>query len=173
MNIDIIRDALIKEKDLTGEFPKLVVIDYLENIITDLSSDPTIGKGFIARSLKDIANEFGICVLLLVQPAKVSGGPAEELNSYYSIKGSSVVAECAAQVITMHRPGFNPKDSSNDDFLTLTVVKNRMGSLGTFDYHWTGLTGNIRELTHEEMMELKTLREQNVAEKKGLTEDAW
>lgn len=158
MNVDIIREALIKEKEISGEFPKLVVIDYLENVMTTLSSDPTISKGFVARVLKDMANEFSICILLLVQPAKVSGGPSEELNSYYGIKGSSLVAEASAQVITMHRPGFNPKDSQDDNFLNLTVVKNRMGQLGSFDYHWTGLTGSIRELLPEEKKELEALR---------------
>lgn len=167
MNVDIIREALLKEKELTGEFPKLVVIDYLENVLCDMSSDPTIAKGFVARALKDMANEFGICILLLVQPAKVTGGPSEELNSYYNIKGSGLVAEAASQVITMHRPGFSPKNPEDDNYLTLTVVKNRMGQLGTFDYHWTGITGMIRELTSEEQNHLEAVRKANAAEKAG------
>lgn len=167
MNVDIIKDAILKEKELTGEFPKLVVIDYLENVLCDMSSDPTIAKGFVARALKDLANEFAICILLLVQPAKVTGGPSEELNSYYNIKGSGLVAEAASQVITMHRPGFSPKNPEDDNYLTLTVVKNRMGQLGTFDYHWTGVTGAIRELTSEEMNHLEAVRKANAAEKAG------
>lgn len=170
MNVDIIREALLKEKELTGEFPKLIVVDYLENVLTDLSNDPTIAKGFVARSLKDIANEFAICVILLTQPAKVTGGPAEELNSYFNIKGSGLVAEASAQVITMHRPGFDPKNPSDDNFITLTVVKNRMGTLGTFDYHWEGVRGTIRELTSEEAQTLKVVRDQNFAKKKGMSD---
>lgn len=168
MNVDIIRDALIKEKENVGEFPKLVVVDYLENVLTDLSNDPTISKGFVARSLKDIANEFAICIILLTQPAKVTGGPAEELNSYFQIKGSGLVAEASAQVITMHRPGFDPKNPADDNFITLTVVKNRMGTLGTFDYHWEGVRGTIRELLTEEKQTLKIVREQNFTKKKGM-----
>ena len=168
MNVDIIRDAILKEKQLTGEFPKLVVIDYLENIMCDMSNDPTISKGFIARALKDIANEFAICILLLVQPAKVSGGPSQELNSYYGIKGSSVVAEAASQVFTMHRPGFSPKNPEDDNYLTITVVKNRMGQLGTFDFHWTGITGAIRELSSEEVGHLAQVRKANSEEKEDL-----
>ncbi len=168
MNVKIIRGAIEKEKELTGAYPKLVVVDYLENVMTDLSNDPTISKGFVARELKDIANEFAICIILLTQPAKVSGGPAEELNSYFCIKGSGLVAEASAQVITMHRPGFDPKNPDDDNFITLTVVKNRMGTLGTFDYHWTGVTGAIRELTSEETQTLKVLRQQNRAAKEDL-----
>jgi hypothetical protein len=43
-----------------------------------------------------------------------------------------------------------------------------MGQLGRFDYHWTGLTGAIRELMPEEKGELKSLLEQKAAEKKGM-----
>lgn len=160
-----IREAILKEKELTGEFPKLVVIDYLECITTQFS-DPTVSKGYAARMMKDIANEFAICVLLLVQPPKVAGDPSYELNSYTDIKGSSVVSEACSQVFTIHRPGFNPKNIENDNFLTLTVVKNRMGKLGSYDYHWTGVTGAIRELSHEDQSELKCLRDQKNKERK-------
>jgi replicative DNA helicase len=170
MNVDIIREALLKEKETAGEFPKLIVVDYLENVMTDLSNDPTISKGFVARELKDMANEFAICVILLTQPAKVTGGPAEELNSYYAIKGSGLVAEASATVITMHRPGFDPKNPADDNFITLTVVKNRMGSLGTFDYHWEGVRGTIRELTSDEQQTLKVVRDQNFAKKNKLSD---
>lgn len=167
MSVESIRESILKQKEITGEFPKLVVIDYLENITTGFS-DPSQSKAYAGRALKDMANEFGICIFLLVQPRLSSGDGANELNSYTSIKGSSVLGEVASQVFTLYRPGFNPKDSKNDDFLSITVVKNRMGQLGRFDYHWTGLTGAIRELTHEESAELKCLLEQKEAEKKGM-----
>lgn len=167
MNVDIIKDAIVKEKELTGEFPKLVVIDYLENVLCDMSNDPTISKGFVARALKDIANEFGICILLLVQPPKLAKDPASPLNSYSFIKGSSVIQEACSQVITLYRPGFDPQHTEDDNYLTLTVVKNRMGQLGQFDYHWEGLTGQIRELTSEEHNHLEALKKQKAAERSG------
>lgn len=169
MSVDIIRQNILKQKEIQGEFPKLVVIDYLENITTDFT-DASASKAYAGRCLKDMANEFGICIFLLVQPRLSSGDGANELNSFTNIKGSSVLGEVASQVFTMYRPGFNPKDSSNDDFLSITVVKNRMGNLGRFDYHWTGLTGSIREMTHEESAELKCLLEQKAAEKKGMSD---
>jgi hypothetical protein len=42
-----------------------------------------------------------------------------------------------------------------------------MGQLGTFDYHWTGITGMIRELASEEMNHLEAVRKANAAEKAG------
>lgn len=166
-----IRDALLEEKKATGEFPKLIVIDYLESVSTPYS-DSTAAKGYVANQLKNIANDFGICVFLLVQPAKITGGPASELNSYTNIKGSSVVGEAATQVITLYRPGFSPKDPDDDRFLTLTVVKNRMGSLGQYDFGWDGLTGSISELTEEGRGELAALRREIEEEKKASKSDS-
>lgn len=167
MSIETIRENILKQKEIQGEFPKLVVIDYLESITTSFS-DSSASKAFAARALKDMANEFGICIFLLVQPRLSGGDGSTELNSYTDIKGSSVLSECASQIFSMYRPGFNPKNSADDNFISITVVKNRMGQLGRFDYHWTGLTGAIRELTQEERADLKSLLEQKAAEKKGL-----
>lgn len=158
LTVQDIRESIIKEKELTGEYPKLVVIDYLECVQSPFS-DPTAGKAYVASNLKDIANEFGLCVFLLVQPQKSAGDPSYELNSYRKIKGSSVIEEAASQIFTIYRPGFNPKSSDDDKFMTITVVKNRMGELASFDYAWEGLRGAIRELTHEEENDLKALRE--------------
>lgn len=158
LTVQDIREAVIKEKELTGEYPKLIVVDYLECIQSPFS-DPTAGKAYVASNLKDIANEFGICVFLLVQPQKSAGDPSYELNSYRKIKGSSVIEEAASQILTIYRPGFNPKDPDQDKYMTITVVKNRMGELASFDYAWEGLKGSIRELTTEEQDDLKQLRE--------------
>jgi replicative DNA helicase len=159
-----IRESLLKEKEATGEVPKLVLVDYLECVDSQFS-DPTQSKGYVAKRLKDIANEFNICVLLLVQPAKVSGDPSQELTSYTQIKGSSVIQEAASVILTLSRPGFDTKNPQNDKYVTFTVVKNRMGSLGSFDLGWDGLTGRIRELLIDELEDLKQVRTNKAREK--------
>lgn len=164
LTVDGIREMIINEQNLTGVIPKLVVIDYLECIHGQFT-DPTANKALIATQLKDIANQFSICVMLLVQPRLSAGGPAGELNSYVCIKGSSVIGESSAVVLTLSRPGFNPKDSSMDKFATITVVKNRMGSLSSTDLGWVGLTGNVSKLDgdgHRDLADLRaTLANQN------------
>lgn len=157
LNCEQIKEIIIAEKNKTGVMPKLVVIDYLECIQSQFS-DSTQSKAYIATALKNIANELGICVFLLVQPAKISGDPSNELTSYSQIKGSGVLAEASTVVFTLSRPGFSPKNPENDNFVTINVVKNRLGELSSTDLHWNGLTGNIRSLTHEEEAELKALR---------------
>lgn len=160
-----IRDAILAEKERNGIVPKMVLIDYLECIKSEKSNDPTISKGFIASELKDIANELGCCVVLLVQPAKISGGPAEELLSYTNIKGSSVIGEAASVVLTLHRPGFGPKNPEDDIYATVNVVKNRMGQLGSYDFTFDGLRGILGNMSSEDVAHLKALREEIAKEK--------
>lgn len=157
LTVDSIREMIINEQNLTGVIPKLVVIDYLECIHGQFT-DPTANKALIATQLKDIANQFSICVMLLVQPRLSAGGPAGELNSYICIKGSSVIGESSSIVLTLSRPGFNPKDTSMDKFATINVVKNRMGTLSSTDLGWVGITGNVSTLDDQGHKDLADLR---------------
>lgn len=163
LTTESIQKTIINEMDVTGVMPRLVVIDYLECIAGPFT-DPTANKALIATQLKDIANELGICVLLLVQPAKVSGDPSQELTSYTQIKGSSVLGEAASVVMAMHRPGFSPKNPEQDKFLTINVVKNRMGTLSSTDLHWDGVKGLVSTLSTEDKAELAELRAKKAAE---------
>jgi replicative DNA helicase len=153
-----VRETILFHQMSTGIMPRLAILDYLECMKAEGISDSAQSKAQIATELKGIANELGICIILLVQPRMMAGGPAGELNSYTDIKGSSVISEAAAQVITMSRPGFSPKNPEDDNYVTINVVKNRMGKLSSTDLHWEGLTGHIRSLSGEEENDLKALR---------------
>jgi hypothetical protein len=47
----------------------------------------------------------------------------------------------------------------------MAVVKNRMGQLGSWDFEWNGLTGDIQELDELQKVELHELRKKKAAEK--------
>jgi DnaB-like helicase C terminal domain len=158
MTVPEVRATLKQHELTTGALPRLTILDYLECMKAEGVSDSAQSKAQIATELKGLANELGICIILLVQPRMMAGGPAGELNSYTDIKGSSVISEAAAQVITISRPGFSPKNPEDDNYMTINVVKNRMGKLSSTDLHWDGLTGHIRSLSGEEENDLKALR---------------
>lgn len=164
MTTEHIKSAILSERDRSGIMPKLVLIDYLE-CIQGPFSDSNANKALIATQLKDIANELQICVFLLVQPAKVSGDPSEELRSYTQIKGASVLGEAATVVFTLHRPGFSPDNPEDDRFATIKVVKNRMGTLSSTDLGWEGLTGRIFALDAQGKAELEALKKAIADEK--------
>lgn len=161
---------MLEEERKSGRNIKFLAIDYLE-CLQGPYSDSTANKGFLAQQLKDIANDFELCLFLLVQPQKHAGDPSDELNSYRLVKGSSVLEEQASIILSMHRPGFDPQHPEDDNFLNITVLKNRMGQLGSYDFNWNGLRGLITEMTPEDKAQLKTLREQVSLRKKAQKED--
>lgn len=168
-----VRSTILQHQQTSGIMPRLVILDYLECMKAEGISDSAQSKAQISTELKGIANELGVCIILLVQPRMMAGGPAGELNSYTDIKGSSVISEAAAQVITMSRPGFSPKNPEDDNYVTINVVKNRMGKLSSTDLYWDGLTGHIRSLSGEEENDLKALRSAIAAEKEESSGDLY
>jgi len=164
ITVENMKDMVIAEQERTGEKVKLVVVDYLENVAGPYS-DPTANTALVAQKLKDLANELELTVLLLLQTQKHGGDPSDELASMRNIKGSSAVEQACSVIFTMNRPGFSPKNPEEDRYLSILVVKNRMGQLGSYDFSWDGLTGSIRTLTDEERRDLYELKKKRAAEK--------
>jgi hypothetical protein len=141
---------------------KLVVVDYLECLAGPFS-DSTANTGFIANQLKDLANELGICILLLLQTQKHSTPDVSDpLLSLKNVKGSSVIEQNCSVILTMWREGYNPKTVDDDRYVSFAVVKNRFGSLWKGDFHWSGMTGDIRSLTEEQKLLLEDFRERKL-----------
>lgn len=164
LTVEDIETYMEDDKKITGTYPKLIALDYLE-CITGPYSDQTANGAFIANKLKDIANKYECTVLLLVQPQKSAGDPSAELNSMRCVKGASVLEQAASIIFTLSRPGFDPKNPDNDRFATITVVKNRMGQLNSWDFAWNGITGQIGHLTEEKKRDLDELRSRKAKEK--------
>lgn len=164
ITVDDVKSMILQQQEQDGERAKLIVIDYLE-CLQGPYSDATANTALVAQQLKDVANELEVCILLLLQPQKHAGDPSDELLSMRNIKGSSVIEQACSVIFTMWRPGFSPKNPEEDKYLTIAVVKNRMGQLGSFDFSWNGLTGDITELVEEERVELNELRKRRALEK--------
>lgn len=164
ITVEDMRDYIIEHQNKTGRKTKLVVCDYLE-CIQGPYSDPTSNTAIIAQKLKDIANELDLTLILLLQPQKHAGDPSAELLSYRQVKGSSAIEQAASVILTLWRPGFSAKDTTNDRYLSVAAVKNRMGGLGKFDFKWNGLTGTVSDLEDFEREELDELVEKIKREK--------
>lgn len=164
LSVEDMREMIVRQQEETGEKTKLVVVDYLECISSQFS-DSTASSAYISQKLKDIANELECTVLLLLQPQKIAGDPSDEILSYIRIKGSSAIQQACSVIFSMSRPGFSPKNPDDDKFASICVIKNRMGTLAQYDFHWHGLTGEIRELEDYELEELRELRSRRAQEK--------
>lgn len=164
LTVEDLRAQILNEQERSGEKVKLVVVDYLE-CISGPYSDATANTALIAQKLKDIANDLELTIVVLLQPQKHAGDPSDELLTYRNIKGSSAVEQAASIVLSVWRPGFSARNPQNDRFMSMAVLKNRMGGLSQFDFKWNGLTGTITDLDHGDEHDLKDLRDAKTAEK--------
>lgn len=155
--VEDIEKDIVDYKNFSGKQPKLLVIDYLEKVRGPFS-DATANSAYVASRLSDIAKNHDLCVLLLLQPQKSAGDPREELLSMRKVKGASVIEQDCRVIMTMWRPGYDPKDSTDDRYMSLAIVKNNMGGLNQIDLGWNGLQGTFKELDRDERIELKQLR---------------
>ncbi len=169
--VEEIEQEIITYQEEKGKNAKLVVVDYLEKVRGPFS-DATANSAYVASRLSDIAKKYHTTVLLLVQPQKSAGDPREELVSYRKIKGASVIEQDSRVIMTMSRPGYDPKNMSNDKYATISVVKNNMGGLCQLDFGWEGVTGSLTELDSDQRYQLKHLREE-LAEEKAAKDKAW
>lgn len=164
-----ILDTIKEVEDSSGKKAKLLVCDYNELVLTDMS-DGTSSSNYVAQKMREIANVNEMCVLSLFQPNKMSGSPSDEITSYRSAKGGSGIEQSVSIMLGMSRPGYNPRKPESDKFMSINCLKNRMGSLFAVDLRWDGLAGSLSELTMSEVEELKELRTNKENEKK---DDGW
>ena len=158
LTVSDMRNAITEQTERTGIKPKLIVIDYLENIAGPYS-DPTANAAMITNQLKDMATEFEVCVLLLLQTQKHSTPDiSDPLMSMKQIKGSSSIEQNCSVVLTLWREGYNPDHVDDDKYISFALVKNRFGSLWKGDFSWEPIKGHIRTLSEEEHFDLEEFR---------------
>ena len=148
-----------------GVYPRLVVVDYLEKIRGPFVDNPVANVGYIASRLTDLAREYNLCMLMVLQPQKSAGDAREPLLSMRKVKGSSVIEQDCRIIMTMWRPGYNPEDNRNDKYASIAVVKNNLGESCKLDYIWDGLSGKFREMDDNERFEYNQFMEELVQKK--------
>ena len=139
-------------------------------MINDVS-DPTQSSNHTAQKARALAATEQICVLSLFQPNKASGDPSAEIKSYLNAKGGQSIGASVSFMLGVSRPGYNPRDPDNDRYMSLNVVKNRMGAIFYIDLYWDGYKGSIRTLSPTERSRLKQLRDDKAAEKESHASD--
>jgi len=147
--IDDIENDIKTHAKIYGDYPRLVVVDYLEKVRGPYT-DATANSGYIASRLSDLAREYNVCLLVLLQPQKSAGDASQELLSMRKVKGASVIEQDLRLILTMWRPGFSPKDPSNDKYASIAVVKNNMGATCKLDFMWDGLSGSLKDMSKED-----------------------
>lgn len=157
-NIEDIEKDILKHNEMYGCYPRLVAIDYLEKLRGPYA-DSNANVSYIISRLTDLAKEYNTCIIILLQPQKNAGDPRYPLLSMRKVKGASTIEQDCRVILTLWRPGFNPKTMDDDKYLSIAVVKNNMGRLGQYDFAWDGLSGQLKDLNEDEAFELQRLME--------------
>lgn len=148
-----LKKTIAQREQVLGEKIGLVVVDYIELILSD-KSDATQASAEAAQGLREIANS-GKVVGVLLQPNKMSSKPDEAPKTYNAAKGSSAIAQAVTSMMGCFRPGYNPEDNIMDKFFGIAILKNRMGPLGTCYFDWDGPTGRITQMEDIQRQELQ------------------
>lgn len=156
-SVDEMEETIDEVETKTGEKVKLIIVDYNELISSD-KSDDTAASAQNAQRLRKLANEKSVCSITLLQPSKVYSSPADEITNYNAAKGASSITQSMTLMLGCARPGFNPLDSSDDNYFSITCLKNRNGALFSIDLGWSGLRGAFSALTDEQRERLKQVR---------------
>lgn len=149
----------------TGTKVKLVMIDYLERVSSEKSSDTEASKD-IAQKIQDLVMDLDIACITLVQPNKAaySAGPDSPIETMGAIKGSSYLQQSYRNIISLWRPGYNPNLTQYDKFVEFAILKNDLGELGKTVMGFDGAKGHIRVLEdfeygeYEALMQLKSAK---------------
>lgn len=173
-NVEDIEADILKYKEKHGDELKLVVVDYLEKVRGPYS-DSNANTAYVASRLADLSTQHNLCLLMLLQPQKSAGDPSHPLLSMRKVKGASVIEQDSRVILTLWRPGFDPENFDEDNYLSMAVVKNNMGPLTKLDFHWDGASGKIRDLSFGEQVKLEALLKRKEDEKKAekISNDDW
>ena len=153
-----IRNDIDEYEERTGRKIRLVVIDYLESVQSGYS-DPTVGSGYVAQQLADIANEKEVVLVILMQTQK-SVRPGESIESMRSIKGASVIEQSLSLALGIFRPGQPIRFQSYDSVMGVNVLKNRFGMCSENWVGWRGQSSKIIPMTKDDYLHRQEIEDQ-------------
>lgn len=124
------------QKQIEESGVKVIFVDYLQMMNSKEASIRHLKVGAFAHELKNIANDFNVCVIAASQLSRfveVRGGDKRPQLS--DLKDSGFIEEHADKVIFMYRPEYYQISIDEEGLCTtgtteLIVAKNRNGRLG-------------------------------------------
>ena len=122
----------------------LVIIDYLQLMHHTKRTDNRVQEvSEITRSLKIMAKELNIPVLVCAQLARTTEKQANHRPALADLRESGSIEQDADQVLFLYRDDYYKNEKDNPDSVDtntseVIVAKNRHGELGTVHLAWSG-----------------------------------
>lgn len=116
----------------------LIVIDQLTHINLPGKKEKRDEMGDVTKSLKKLAKDLGIPVVLLHQLRRPTAGTKAGRPDMTMLKDSGAVEEDADVIMLCHRPHYYDPENENPTYAEIVIEKNRMGERGVIECGWAG-----------------------------------
>lgn len=128
---------------------KVVVIDYIQ-LMTQSSDNETQELGRISRSLKMLAMELGITIVVLSQLNRGLENRENKRPLMSDLRQSGRLEEDADIIIMLYRPAaYGKVKADEENLLELIIRKNRNGPTGIIQTYFESSSVNIVDSLHE------------------------
>lgn len=129
----------------------LVIIDYLQLMQgdKDYNGNKVLEVGEITRTLKLLAREFDVPIVLLSQLNRSVDSRAEKKPMLADLRDSGTIEQDADIVLFLYREGYYNPDCESPNTTELIVAKHRKGALGTVDLYFDNETTTFYDMLKE------------------------
>jgi replicative DNA helicase len=128
-----IQDIWSRVKQSKRDYPgkrHLVIIDYLTLIKGSGRRERHLEIGEISRSLKSMARELGVSVIVLAQLSRKVEQRQDKRPMLSDLRDSGEIEQDADTITFLHRDDYYDADSEVKNVIEIIVAKNRNGPLG-------------------------------------------
>lgn len=125
---------------------KALYVDYLQRIVGE-GERKYEQVGMVAKTLKNLARDLEIPVIVLAQVSRAVEGRANQAPRMGDLSDSSEIEKEADQVLMLYRPGYYDASAPQNEARVI-VEKNRHGPTGYVDVHWNGAIMAFGDLAH-------------------------
>lgn len=107
----------------------VILVDYLQRVKTEDKLEDVHRIGHIARTLKESAKEYGVCIIALAQLNRDLAREARR-PIVSDLRGSGEMEQEADSIVLMHKPSLGTDAANAPHVIELIVAKNRHGMVG-------------------------------------------
>jgi replicative DNA helicase len=145
-NLNISEIRAKSKRFINSKKIKMIVVDYIQLLASGKKHESRrVEVGFLSRSLKRLALELDIPVVVLSQLNRANTTRNDKTPQLSDLRESGDLEQDADVVMFIHQDwmyNYDRKDEekTNEDIAEIIVAKQRNGALGKFDVEWDGST---------------------------------
>jgi replicative DNA helicase len=146
VNLNILEIRAKSKRFIGSKKIKMIVVDYIQLLSSGKKHESRrVEVGFLSRSLKRLALELDIPVVVLSQLNRANTTRHDKTPQLSDLRESGDLEQDADVVMFIHQDWMynydrKDEDKSREDVAEIIVAKQRNGALGKFEVRWDGST---------------------------------